>query len=781
MKSTINSKSFITNNNVFNLTSINSDGAPAAKKRKKVAMNSGETPEENNNNTIDKSVQDEIAKRSKTIDSDTSKGGKSKTVGGNNGVISDTVKLDSKLNVNGTGEIRAVSEIMDDGRVKETNQINNVIKTACEISDISAIGDRGGISLNSNITIKTTNSVNKNKGVRADGTKCDAMKSNGTITDLKRTDVQTKITGAINGKINPIKQRQNNTCASTLQFVTGKTTTINRNNESDDGGKKILNVNVKPRPYLNKNKIKDNTESEGPPSKSGNNEKAERDILEHFGKYNDTKSIMGNFQKWNKNDSVMLVNGFNTSSPEIFHPEVSKTKQIELGFREKSNSTVESTGNSNNNLTNNRLKINKTVKCTMDDISNLEKYHKMGLSITPHKTENNNKKHTIVSIDQILSKVETNASNKSDLKRKIVDEYEFTDDELGPNENDSKIGPNKEKYGLFNGTLKRVDRRTLRIGDATVGGKNENETKTDESAKIKFDCSNSSVQKFESKSDFGFALQKCEINSDSNKKDDGIIDKINHVQSIGVNVSNQIVKTSKQKTQSLQKFRKIFHLKNNMSNTTSNGNILSKLDMICDKLSKTSSENNNQAVNAQTKTTVDHIEDKKVGNDVSNIGRSILIDTKEEKVSDVQLSIRGFIDSKENNTSLTRSEESIGQTRSNKMSENDEKTQELNKEIEVKIEPDSDMKDLDMKEIARKSPIPEQDAKTITEDVPNNSAQVKQEDHLNEDTCPIKEESQENADDIKKEIAEHGDTKQIETEAIVKTDMVNIYIFISTS
>ncbi|XP_017300507.1 nascent polypeptide-associated complex subunit alpha, muscle-specific form-like [Diaphorina citri] len=60
-----------------------------------------------------------------------------------------------------------------------------------------------------------------------------------------------------------------------------------------------------------------------------------------------------------------------------------------------------------------------------------------------------------------------------------------------------------------------------------------------------------------------------------------------------VNGSNDIAKNAKQRTQSLQKFRKIFHSKNAVSNVTSShgANSLSKIDEICNKLTKTSKEN----------------------------------------------------------------------------------------------------------------------------------------------------------------------------------------------
>ncbi|KAL1451020.1 hypothetical protein WDU94_003317 [Cyamophila willieti] len=106
-----------------------------------------------------------------------------------------------------------------------------------------------------------------------------------------------------------------------------------------------------------------------------------------------------------------------------------------------------------NNITSTEENYDKTVKCTMDDISNLER----------NDSKTNDQTH----------------SNRTDLKRKIVDEYEFIDDEMGPDENQAS----REKYGLFNGALKRVVKRkdvSLRVGDMMRNDNNEDNLRVDD-------------------------------------------------------------------------------------------------------------------------------------------------------------------------------------------------------------------------------------------------------------------------------------------------------------
>lgn len=303
-------------------------------------------------------------------------------------------------------------------------------------------------------------------------------------------------------------------------------------------------------------------------------------------------------------------------------------------------------------------KVNSNVKNTMDDISNLEKYHKKHSS-PPNKDKVNVKK--IVSIDQILNRnldmnrnkivetewkidgtnrrivekspksIETNVKyvenaksvesntkiverstnnvksnmGRSDLKRKIVDEYEFTDDEMGPNENSAKKSTPlcKEKFGLFNGGLRRIERTdtvSLRVVDIIRNG--DKETIDDDLAA----ATNGKVESSKVGTTNGkVEISKCEPDKSSEVVKEMIVDlnknkcKIDHmngyvsIETSLVNGSNDIAKNAKQRTQSLQKFRKIFHSKNAVSIVTSShgANSLSKIDEICNKLTKTSKEN----------------------------------------------------------------------------------------------------------------------------------------------------------------------------------------------
>ncbi|XP_017300506.1 GRIP and coiled-coil domain-containing protein PFC0235w-like [Diaphorina citri] len=302
--------------------------------------------------------------------------------------------------------------------------------------------------------------------------------------------------------------------------------------------------------------------------------------------------------------------------------------------------------------------VNSNVKNTMDDISNLEKYHKKHSS-PPNKDKVNVKK--IVSIDQILNRnldmnsnkivetewkidgtngrivekspkiieanvkyvenaksvesntkiVERSTNNvksnmgRSDLKRKIVDEYEFTDDEMGPNENSAKKSTPlcKEKFGLFNGGLRRIERTdtvSLRVVDIIRNG--DKETIDDDLAA----ATNGKVESSKVGTTNGkVEISKCEPDKSSEVVKEMIVDlnknkcKIDNmngyvpIESSLVNGSNDIAKNAKQRTQSLQKFRKIFHSKNAVSIVTSShgANSLSKIDEICNKLTKTSKEN----------------------------------------------------------------------------------------------------------------------------------------------------------------------------------------------
>ncbi|KAI5718542.1 hypothetical protein M8J77_022785 [Diaphorina citri] len=343
------------------------------------------------------------------------------------------------------------------------------------------------------------------------------------------------------------------------------------------------------------------------------------------------------------------MSSVNQSNPKEYGEKVDEI------IKNRSSAFDESQAEKTNTINSN---VNSNVKNTMDDISNLEKYHKKHSS-PPNKDKVNVKK--IVSIDQILNRnldmnrnkivetewkidgtngrivekspkiieanvkyvenaksvesntkiVERSTNNvksnrgRSDLKRKIVDEYEFTDDEMGPNENSAKKSTPlcKEKFGLFNGGLRRIERTdtvSLRVVDIIRNG--DKETIDDDLAA----ATNGKVDSRKVGTTNGkVEISKCEPDKSSEVVKEMIVDlnknkcKIDNmngyvpIESSLVNGSNDIAKNAKQRTQSLQKFRKIFHSKNAVSNVTSShgANSLSKIDEICNKLTKTSKEN----------------------------------------------------------------------------------------------------------------------------------------------------------------------------------------------
>ncbi|KAI5695332.1 hypothetical protein M8J75_014704 [Diaphorina citri] len=340
------------------------------------------------------------------------------------------------------------------------------------------------------------------------------------------------------------------------------------------------------------------------------------------------------------------LSSVNQSNPKEYGEKVDEI------IKNRSSAFDESQAEKTNTINSN---VNSNVKNTMDDISNLEKYHKKHSS-PPNKDKVNVKK--IVSIDQILNRnldmnrnkivetewkidgtngrivekspkiieanvkyvenaksvesntkiVERSTNNvksnmgRSDLKRKIVDEYEFTDDEMGPNENSAKKSTPlcKEKFGLFNGGLRRIERTdtvSLRVVDIIRNG--DKETIDDDLAAAtngkvdsrKVGTTNGIVEISKCEPDKSSEVVKVDLNKNKCK-----IDHMNGyvpIETSLVNGSNDIAKNAKQRTQSLQKFRKIFHSKNAVSNVTSShgANSLSKIDEICNKLTKTSKEN----------------------------------------------------------------------------------------------------------------------------------------------------------------------------------------------
>uniref|UniRef100_A0A8D8X7M3 Uncharacterized protein n=1 Tax=Cacopsylla melanoneura TaxID=428564 RepID=A0A8D8X7M3_9HEMI len=367
------------------------------------------------------------------------------------------------------------------------------------------------------------------------------------------------------------------------------------------------------------------------------------------------------------------------------------------------------------NSTSTETTVDKNIKCTMDDISNLERYHKMvGTATTPsrinevvktdssktainsNETKNElNSKHSIVSIDHILSRanhVETNlpkridsntnaqihsnrsdfkrnetnvASNRTDLKRKIVDEYEFTDDETGPDENQAS----REKYGLFNGALKRIEKRkdiSLRVGDMVrIDNSDKNDKRvndfvtktftdqgntldpTRENATSKPLHSTSIKNEFHPKPETKLGVNPVNgiaiTDKNSHAHNNDVTNALN-IQTGAFHIPMAASQTCKQKTtQSLTKFRKIFHSKNNTSlptSTVSANNMsssLSKIDKICDKLSKSSTViSSSQEIAVQKKTLPSNVIEDVKANIIDDIKLKDVCnnDKRNEKIND---------------------------------------------------------------------------------------------------------------------------------------------------
>lgn len=197
----------------------------------------------------------------------------------------------------------------------------------------------------------------------------------------------------------------------------------------------------------------------------------------------------------------------------------------------------------------------------------------------------------ILSIDQIMSgnkngmdNIKTPFPERFGLKRKIVDEYEFTDDDMASDENNTNGSINvfKEKYGLVNGCLKNIGKNeTIRLRNGDI-----NDHVVSDAKREKVD----NLPPIDNR--IPIRLEQTVV---KNSTTDGAV-KID-------NPLTGVLQSDKQKTQSLQTFRKkIFSSRNVVNNKgvldSSTITCRAKIDDVCAGLKKTKSKhfgNNNKA------------------------------------------------------------------------------------------------------------------------------------------------------------------------------------------